>query len=97
MIAAIDRAASDPADTKLTVGMIEVTPNAPSVVPAEVLFSIDLRHPDNAVVDRLDAAIRAIIEGERGPCAASVRQIQHNPSLTFSPIVRGPSQGQPAT
>lgn len=89
MIAAIDRAASDPADTKLTVGMIEVTPNAPSVVPAEVLFSIDLRHPDNAVVDRLDAAIRAIIEGERGPCAASVRQIQHNPSLTFSPVVRG--------
>ncbi len=66
MIAAIDRAASDPADTKLTVGMIEVTPNAPSVVPAEVLFSIDLRHPDNAVVDRLDAAIRAIIEGGAG-------------------------------
>ena len=89
MIAAIDRAAADPADTKLTVGMIEVTPNAPSVVPAEVLFSIDLRHPDNAVVDRLDAEIRAIVEGERGPCAASLRQIQHNPSLTFSPVIRG--------
>ncbi|KMO43650.1 allantoate amidohydrolase [Methylobacterium tarhaniae] len=88
MIAAIDRAAADPADTKLTVGMIEVTPNAPSVVPAEVLFSIDLRHPDNAVVDRLDAEIRAIVEAERGPCAASLRQIQHNPSLTFSPDLR---------
>ncbi|OAS18812.1 M20 family metallo-hydrolase [Methylobacterium platani] len=89
MVAAIDRAASDPSDTKLTVGLFEVTPNAPSVVPAEVLFSIDLRHPDNAVVDRLDAAIRAIVEGERGPCAASLRQIQHNPSLTFSPVIRG--------
>ncbi|KMO39036.1 hypothetical protein VQ02_10780 [Methylobacterium variabile] len=89
MIAAIDRTASDPADTKLTVGMLQVTPNAPSVVPAAVEFSIDLRHPDNAVVDRIDAEIRAIVEAERGPCAAALRQIQHNPSLAFSPAVRG--------
>ena len=45
MIAAIDRAAAEPADTKLTVGMIEVTPNAPSIVRAQALFSMDLRQP----------------------------------------------------
>ena len=84
MVSAIDRTAADPPEVKLTVGLFHVKPNAPSVVPAEVLFSIDLRHPDDAVVDRLDAEIRRLVEAERGPCAVEVRQIQHNPSVTFS-------------
>ena len=88
MVAAIDRAASEPSDVKLTVGLFQVTPNAPSVVPSEVLFSIDLRHPDNAVVDRIDGQIRRLIEGERGPCAAALQQVQHNPSLEFSASIR---------
>jgi N-carbamoyl-L-amino-acid hydrolase len=88
MIQAMDEAAMEPADTLLTVGLFQVTPNAPSVVPAEVLFSIDLRHPDNAVVDRVDGDIRRIVEEHRGACAVELRQIQHSPSLNFSSAVR---------
>lgn len=88
MIAAMDDAAREPADTLLTVGLMQVTPNAPSVVPEEVLFSIDLRHPDNAVVDRMDAAIRRIVEDNQRPCTAQLRQIQHSPSLTFPQAMR---------
>jgi N-carbamoyl-L-amino-acid hydrolase len=88
IIAAIDIAALQPADTKLTVGLFEVTPNAPSVVPAEVMFSIDLRHPDNAVVDDLDIRIRELIESLRGPCRVELKQIQHSPSLQFDPRIR---------
>lgn len=88
MIAAMDDAALDPDDTLLTVGLMQVTPNAPSVVPEAVVFSIDLRHPDNAVVDRMDAAIRQIVEEHKGPCTAQLRQIQHSPSLTFPPAMR---------
>jgi N-carbamoyl-L-amino-acid hydrolase len=88
MIAAIDHAASEPDDIKLTVGMLQVTPNAPSVVPSEVLFSIDLRHPDNDVVDAVHVAIRRIVEEKRGACAVALQQIQHNPSLEFSPAIR---------
>jgi beta-ureidopropionase / N-carbamoyl-L-amino-acid hydrolase len=88
MIRAMDEEAMEPADTLLTVGMVQVTPNAPSVVPSEVFFSIDLRHPDNAVVDRVDAAIRRIVEAEKGPCAVELRQIQHSPSLSFSDEIR---------
>jgi N-carbamoyl-L-amino-acid hydrolase len=88
MIAAIDTAALEPADTKLTVGLFEVTPNAPSVVPAEVYFSIDLRHPDNAVVDGLDIRIRELVESQRGPCRVELKQIQHAPSLQFDPRIR---------
>ncbi len=88
MIQAMDEAAMVPDDTLLTVGMMKVTPNAPSVVPAEVFFSVDLRHPDNAVVDRVDAEIRAIVERHKGPCAVDLQQIQHSPSLNFAPAIR---------
>jgi beta-ureidopropionase / N-carbamoyl-L-amino-acid hydrolase len=88
MIAEIDRAALTPDDTKLTVGLFQVTPNAPSVVPSEVLFSIDLRHPDNEVVDAMDRKIREIVEAERGPCTVELKQIAHAPSLTFPSEIR---------
>jgi len=88
MIAQIDRAAISPDDIKLTVGLFQVTPNAPSVVPSEVLFSIDLRHPDNAIVDEMDRKIRHIVEAERGPCIVEIRQIAHAPSLAFSTEIR---------
>jgi len=88
MVGEIDRAALKPDDTKLTVGLFQVTPNAPSVVPSEVLFSIDLRHPENDVVDAMDRRIREIVEAERGPCAVELKQIAHAPSLTFADEIR---------
>ncbi|MGI6855391.1 Zn-dependent hydrolase [Mesorhizobium sp. 1B3] len=88
MISAIDKSASYPEDVKLTVGMLNVIPNAPSVVPSEVSFSIDLRHPDNSVVDRIDAEIRQAVESHKGPCESELRQIQHAPSLDFPESMR---------
>lgn len=88
MIAEIDRAAMSPDDIKLTVGLFQVTPNAPSVVPSEVLFSIDLRHPDNSIVDEMDRKIRHFIEAECGPCTVEIKQIAHAPSLAFSTGIR---------
>lgn len=88
MVADIDRAALQPQDVKLTVGLFQIEPNAPSVVPSQAFFSIDLRHPDDEVVDRIDAEIRRICEAERGPCEVELRQIAHAPSLVFSSAVR---------
>jgi N-carbamoyl-L-amino-acid hydrolase len=88
MIAAIDREALNPDDLKLTVGLFEVHPSAPSVVPAEVNFSIDVRHPDNTVVERVDAAIRRIVEEQRGPCEVALKQIAFAPSVNFSETIR---------
>jgi N-carbamoyl-L-amino-acid hydrolase len=34
-----------------TVGRLEVKPNSPNVIPGEVFFTVDLRHPDAAVLD----------------------------------------------
>ncbi len=88
MISAIDAEARQPDDLKVTFGLFSVTPNAPSVVPEEVLFSIDVRHPDDAEVERLDAVIRAAVEREQSPCTASLEQIAHAASIVFRAEVR---------
>ena len=50
----------DDADiVRFTIGMFTVTPNAPSVVPGRVIFSLDLRHPDAATLRKLGDAIPA--------------------------------------
>ena len=38
-----------------TVGQLLVSPNSRNVIPGEVRFSVEFRHPDGAEVDRLDA------------------------------------------
>jgi beta-ureidopropionase / N-carbamoyl-L-amino-acid hydrolase len=37
-----------------TVGRLEVKPNSPNVVPGEVFFTVDLRHPDASVLDAME-------------------------------------------
>ena len=38
-----------------SVGLLENRPNSRNVVPGEVFFTVDLRHPDEAVLDRMEA------------------------------------------
>ena len=37
-----------------TVGRLDVKPNSPNVVPGEVFFTVDLRHPDVSVLDAME-------------------------------------------
>ena len=46
----------------VTLGRWEVKPGAVNVVPGEVSFSVDLRHPEEETLQRLSAAIRAQCE-----------------------------------
>jgi N-carbamoyl-L-amino-acid hydrolase len=63
MIEAIDAIAKRHAPLAVgTVGLIEVKPNSRNVIPAEVFFTIDFRHPDSAVLDAVEAEIRAAFE-----------------------------------
>ncbi|GJD64439.1 Zn-dependent hydrolase [Methylobacterium frigidaeris] len=77
----------DPA-IKFTIGRVQVVPNAPSVVAREVRFSIDLRHPDNAVLDAAGARIAPLCRAEAGPCAATVTPLVDAPSNAFDPGLR---------
>jgi allantoate deiminase len=46
----------------VTMGKWEVKPGAVNVVPGEVSFSVDLRHPEEEILQRLSATIRAQCE-----------------------------------
>ena len=58
--------------SKLTIGRVDVSPNAPSVVAGNVRFRIDLRHPANAVLDHCGRRIAAICHEQAHPCSAAV-------------------------
>ncbi|WP_035715300.1 Zn-dependent hydrolase [Azorhizobium doebereinerae] len=72
---------------KFTIGRLRVEPNAPSVIPGKVVFSIDLRHPENTVLDLLAERIRAICAAAAGPCEVVADLLADAPSNSFSPAL----------
>lgn len=49
-----------------TVGFLEVSPNSNNVIPGQVDFTIDLRHPDDAVLAQMEAELRAAFDAAAG-------------------------------
>ncbi len=49
-------------DAVATVGLLESRPNSRNVVPGSVFFTIDLRHPSDAVVAAMEAEMREKLE-----------------------------------
>ena len=90
------------ADIKFTIGRVAVVPNAPSVVPSRVSFSIDLRHPDNAVLDAAGVRIAALCRENAAPCTVTVTPLVDAPSNAFDARLRASiaeaarGQGHPA-
>ena len=76
------------AEIKFTIGRVTVEPNAPSVVPSRVTFSIDLRHPDNLVLDAADARVAAICHQQAPPCAVTITPLGDAPSNHFDSRLR---------
>jgi N-carbamoyl-L-amino-acid hydrolase len=70
-----------------TVGLLEVKPGAPNVVPGEVFFMIDMRDPEAGVLDRMEAEIAAAAkqaEAELGVTVA-IKNIWTQPFQAFDP------------
>lgn len=84
VIAALGTRLHDAEDiVKFTVGRFDVTPNAPSVVPSKVVFSIDLRHPDSTTLLELSACVERVCNDHASPCRVEVERLSAAPSLTF--------------
>jgi N-carbamoyl-L-amino-acid hydrolase len=68
-----------------TVGLLEVKPGAPNVVPGEVFFMIDMRDPDAGVLDRMESQISdaaKTLEAELGLTIA-IKNIWTQPFQAF--------------
>lgn len=51
------------AEGRATVGMANLYPNSRNVVPGRVFFSVEFRHPDEAVLAVLDGQLREAVQG----------------------------------
>jgi N-carbamoyl-L-amino-acid hydrolase len=70
-----------------SVGLIENRPNSRNVVPGEVFFTVDLRHPDEAVLDKMekqyqDALPKIAIELK---LELEEKRIWKSPAVKFNP------------
>ena len=74
---------------RFTVGAFSVRPNAPSVVPGEVVFSIDLRHPEDAVLSAVGDGIAAVCQENAGVCDVSVKELSRSAPVEFPASMRG--------
>ena len=84
VVDALQKAMGAEADTvRFTIGMFEVSPNVPSVVPGKVHFSIDLRHDNAHVIERLGNMIPGICEANRGRCEIAIRELLYDAPLQF--------------
>ncbi|HWK46921.1 MAG TPA: Zn-dependent hydrolase [Stellaceae bacterium] len=87
---------------KFTIGRVTVEPNAPSVVPSRVTFSIDLRHPDNAVLNAMGDRLSVLCHEQAVPCGVTVKAQVDAPSNIFDPNLgrlierAAQAQGHPA-
>jgi len=85
VVEAVNRAARQFPAAVGTVGVLEVKPGSPSVVPGEVFLTVDLRDPDAAVIDRMEEEIAAQTRGIGGELGLefAIKTISAEPAVQF--------------
>jgi N-carbamoyl-L-amino-acid hydrolase len=84
IIGALQELTRDASDTvRFTVGRMLVTPNSPNSVASHVLFSVDVRHPNPATIDRLGKAVEPAARKAADPCAIKVTPTLHDDPCVF--------------
>ncbi len=97
-IVALNELMLDPTDTvRFTVGRMEIEPNSPNTIPSKVSFTIDFRHPDEAVLEERAGQIAKIVAAATTPCSATVTQTSASKPGVFPEhlvgLIEGAAQG----
>jgi N-carbamoyl-L-amino-acid hydrolase len=70
---------------RVTVGDIKAEPGVRNTVPERVTFTLDMRHPEQEILDAMDAELRESVEQECKPrsLAGNVREEWNSPAVVF--------------
>ena len=70
-----------------TVGLIEARPNSRNVIPGEVFLTVDLRHPDDAVLAAMEELVRATVDdaASESRVHARIERVWDSPAVRFDP------------
>ena len=68
-----------------TVGQLSVIPNSRNTIPGKVLFTVDIRHPDDQILAQMDGTFRNTCTevGESRQVTVDVVEIWHIPPVQF--------------
>lgn len=86
MVEAINKVGHDHAPLAVTtVGLLESRPNSRNVIPGEVFFTIDMRHPDDAALARMEADMKAALAAVAAETNVELRieDTWNSPSVRF--------------
>jgi N-carbamoyl-L-amino-acid hydrolase len=70
-----------------SVGLLENRPNSRNVVPGEVFFTVDLRHPDESVLDQMEKEYQAALPkiADELRLELEEKRIWKSPAVKFNP------------
>lgn len=72
---------------RFTIGIFNVAPNQPFIIPGRVSFQIDLRHPDVQTHRKLGDLIHEVCRKTAGRCRTTVHELNDEPPVEFSKTV----------
>jgi N-carbamoyl-L-amino-acid hydrolase len=72
---------------RFTIGRVDVGPGSPNTVPGKTVFTIDMRHPVDAVLDVHEAKLKEIVAAKAAPCTAGIERVTAVPPTDFDPMV----------
>jgi beta-ureidopropionase / N-carbamoyl-L-amino-acid hydrolase len=72
-------------DAVSTVGLMQVHPNSRNVIPGSVFFTVDIRHPDDAVLQDMANDVQAITDRVTAGLGLThdLCEIWHSPAVPF--------------
>jgi len=72
---------------RFTIGRVDVGPGSPNTVPGRTTFTIDMRHPDDAVLEAHEKKLKEIVAIKAAPCTAGIERVTAVPPTNFDPMV----------
>jgi N-carbamoyl-L-amino-acid hydrolase len=85
---AMYEATTDKDDTlRFTIGRVDVAPGSPNTVPGQTVFTIDMRHPEDAVLEAHEKRLKEIVAAKAAPCTAGIERVTVVPPTVFDPMV----------
>lgn len=85
---AMYQATTDKDDSlRFTIGRVDVSPGSPNTVPGKTSFTIDMRHPSDAVLDAHEKKLHEIVATKAAPCPATIERVMVVPPTDFAPLV----------
>jgi N-carbamoyl-L-amino-acid hydrolase len=74
--AAMYEATADADDTlRFTIGRVDVHPGSPNTVPGKASFTVDMRHPQDVVLEAHENKLLDIVAARAAPCIARIDRV----------------------